>query len=188
MVQCQHIIAKKGRRLTATAAERVQKLYAADQSLTLLVTAQMPLLNVEFERFPESVIEGEIVEMKLLLRNTGIVPLKNLIVKMSNPNCFEIGGNLFQHAVRIIVLRHNIETRSRDATGWHCANMIETTTSFSIMLPENVLAPNSSTTVPVTFRSQGTGKASFNFVFGYQSAVLAICLLFCSVIAKLSAA
>nr|XP_019050343.1 hypothetical protein I302_00772 [Kwoniella bestiolae CBS 10118]OCF29273.1 hypothetical protein I302_00772 [Kwoniella bestiolae CBS 10118] len=68
---CTQSLVRKGKRLHATKAQRVNPTYAEDQSLTVSITPSKASLFVELEGIPERLYEGEVVEGKLRLINRG---------------------------------------------------------------------------------------------------------------------
>ncbi|TYJ59142.1 hypothetical protein B9479_000131 [Cryptococcus floricola] len=68
---CIQNLAKRGKRLHATKAQRLQPTYAEDTSLTVFLSAERPRILAEWVDLPENVYEGEIVESAIRIRNVG---------------------------------------------------------------------------------------------------------------------
>ncbi|ORY43873.1 hypothetical protein BCR33DRAFT_785666 [Rhizoclosmatium globosum] len=78
---------KRGRRLNDTQKQRSgDPVYAADNTLKLTVTSPMPVLDVLFHSFPETLLSGQVERTVLEINNKGHRGLKNLKIKLSHPS------------------------------------------------------------------------------------------------------
>ena len=84
---------KRGRRLHETQQQRTSQMYADDNSLKLVVTAPMPLIDVIFHSFPREVLFGEVVQVTMEVTNKGNRGLVDLRVKMSHPSFIFVGNS-----------------------------------------------------------------------------------------------
>lgn len=74
---------KRGKRLGATKAHKLQPTYADDRSLTINVQEAIPCLRAEMLDWPQELYEGEEVDVTLRLRNTGSVPVQDLSLRLN---------------------------------------------------------------------------------------------------------
>ncbi|WVQ74505.1 hypothetical protein IAR50_004106 [Cryptococcus sp. DSM 104548] len=68
---CTQNLAKRGKRLNAIKAQRLQPTYAEDTSLTVFLSAERPRVLAKWVDLPENVYEGEIMESAVRIRNVG---------------------------------------------------------------------------------------------------------------------
>jgi len=80
-----HPLVLHGKRLNQTKAQRVGKVYAFDQSLSMKVVQQMPLLQASIEGLPSTLLFGQIATCSLVLCNVGRTPLNEIKLRMSQP-------------------------------------------------------------------------------------------------------
>ena len=92
VIPCFRAFTKQGRRLNDTTQQRLNVMYTQDQSLHLVVTPPMPVLDVAFHSFPDSLLSGEVLRCVLEINNKGNCGLKNLKVKISHPSFFSVGS------------------------------------------------------------------------------------------------
>jgi hypothetical protein len=83
-----HDFQKRGRRLNDTKEQRTSVTYAADTSLVYTVAPRMPLLDVQFQQFPETLFSGEVIKTVLIIANKGERALTSLKLKCSHPSFF----------------------------------------------------------------------------------------------------
>lgn len=76
-------LTKRGKRLAATKAHRLQPTYADDRSLTVDIQQAIPCLSVQLVDWPQEVYEGEEVDVGLRLRNTGSVPVQDIVLRLN---------------------------------------------------------------------------------------------------------
>ncbi|GFR74415.1 trafficking protein particle complex subunit 8 [Elysia marginata] len=81
----------RGPRLNKTKEDRTQKHYGPDRRLDLLVQEEMPILEVSFLDFPESLLCGEVQCIEVEFTNKGKSPLHGLRVTSSHPRFFTFG-------------------------------------------------------------------------------------------------
>ncbi|RUS81108.1 hypothetical protein EGW08_011148, partial [Elysia chlorotica] len=81
----------RGPRLNITKEDRTQKRYGPDRRLDLLVQEEMPILEISFLDFPESLLCGEVQCIEVEFTNKGKSPLQNLMVTSSHPRFFTFG-------------------------------------------------------------------------------------------------
>jgi uncharacterized membrane protein len=62
----------------------------------LNVTLPMPVLDVTFENFPDSMVSGEVLTGIMRIKNNGNRGLRNLRLKVSHPSFFYAGSVLDQ--------------------------------------------------------------------------------------------
>jgi len=63
-----------------------------DNSLRFTVTAPMPVLDVVFHSFPDSLMFGEVLQTVLEINNKGNRGMKHLKLKTSHPSFFSVGA------------------------------------------------------------------------------------------------
>ncbi|KAJ3277304.1 Trafficking protein particle complex 8, partial [Rhizoclosmatium sp. JEL0117] len=165
---------KRGRRLNDTQKQRSgDPVYAADNTLKLTVTSPMPVLDVLFHSFPETLLSGQVERTVLEINNKGHRGLKNLKIKLSHPSFFGVGKaediDIPSYGTKV---RENLTSREILNT----ANKITDTSIVDIALPgadsnesSGILVSGSTTIIPVWIRGDKIGKHSFRFLFGYQS-------------------
>ncbi|KAI8806762.1 ER-golgi trafficking TRAPP I complex 85 kDa subunit-domain-containing protein [Cladochytrium replicatum] len=164
---------KRGKRLNATAEQRQMELYAADNSLNLIVTPPMPVLDLTFRDFPEFLWSGEVAKAVLEVRNRGNRAMKNLFVKMSHPSFFCFGGfesegvPVYDHCEVDYQEGRVMETVRTD-------NILVNSSVIGLELPDKggelpLLGAGSSMLLPVWIRGDRMGRHVFRFMFGYQS-------------------
>jgi uncharacterized membrane protein len=66
--------------------------YAVDNTLKLTVTPPMPVLDIQFHSFPETLLSGQVERAVLEINNKGNCGLRNLKVKLSHPSFMCLGG------------------------------------------------------------------------------------------------
>nr|KAJ3420223.1 Trafficking protein particle complex 8 [Polyrhizophydium stewartii] len=179
---------KRGRRLNDTPAQRQDPngVYAPDVSLKISVTPPMPVLDVVFHSFPESMLLGQVVQVALELNNKGTRGLKNLFVKPSHPTAFCFGdGTSIELPSYAPILTKSEATLHETMV---VANTLEDDSAVALQLPlpddattasltpnskeslaRGVLPPSQTTLVPVWLRADKPGRHSFKLLFMYQS-------------------
>ncbi|KAK9761951.1 hypothetical protein K7432_012754 [Basidiobolus ranarum] len=158
---------KRGKRLNDTKEHRLGKFYGQDNSLDMVVTSPMPLLDVEFRNFPNILFSGEIAESTLVIRNIGQKGMKNIDVKVSHPAFFHLGRPMSQPG---------------EEESTHKAPLHTTETSNTLFDPSVIsiplasdgssatqLDPGETVEVPVWIRGDKIGSHSFLYIFSYQS-------------------
>ncbi len=80
-----HALVLHGKRLNQTKAQRVGKVYAFDQSLSMKVVQPMPLLQASIEGLPSTLLYGQIATCTLVLCNVGRTPLNEIKLRLSQP-------------------------------------------------------------------------------------------------------
>lgn len=75
---CVESLERKGKRLFATKQQRLKPMYAKDTSLTVHAEATRPRLEIELTGVPGSMLEGELVDAEITLRNKGTLGVENV--------------------------------------------------------------------------------------------------------------
>ncbi|KAJ3109249.1 Trafficking protein particle complex 8 [Phlyctochytrium planicorne] len=164
---------RKGARLNTTQDQRMTAAYAEDQSLHLKITAPLPILDVVFHSFPESLLSGQVERSVLEINNKGNRGLKNLVVKLSHPSFFSFGtpDQMDQNAYP--------KSGASDASSKELGeinNELFNSSVIPIQLPEttsentdSLLKAGMTTIIPVWVRGDRIGKHIFRFLFIYKS-------------------
>ncbi|KAJ3401563.1 Trafficking protein particle complex 8, partial [Chytridiales sp. JEL 0842] len=134
------IFTTRGKRLNNTKAQMAEPTYAIDNTLKLTVTPPMPVLDVTFHAFPETMLSGQVQRARLEINNKGNCGLKNLKVKLSHPSFMCLGGS----------------------------DLVEQP-SYTDESNVGVLGAGSTLIIPLWIRGDRIGKHTFRFLFGYQS-------------------
>ncbi|KAJ3290281.1 Trafficking protein particle complex 8 [Borealophlyctis nickersoniae] len=175
-VPTHHPFQKRGRRQTdAVSIKSDTAVYAVDNSLKLVVTSPMPVLDVIFHAFPDTLLSGEVVRAVLEVNNKGNRGLRNLKLKTSHPSFFCVGdgGDMNDDSY---APRSSTQTPT-SFESLTSPNHVNETSTVTIKLPtsdtrtnENGMLESGTTTlVPVWIRGDKIGKHVFRFLFGYQS-------------------
>ncbi|KAG0191141.1 Trafficking protein particle complex 8 [Apophysomyces sp. BC1034] len=163
---------KKGRRLNSTKEQRITPTYAPDCTLDILVTSPMPLLDLAFHNFPETILSGEVVQAVLEINNKGNKGLTALRLKSSHPSFLCVGNP--EDMDRSI---YDLDQQTPDET---CVldNRLFDPSVISIPLPASsgeksnergTVSPGKTTLVPLWIRGDRIGRHAFKFLFSYQS-------------------
>jgi hypothetical protein len=80
---CIQSLLRKGKRLHATKAQRINPTYGTDTTLTVEIKAARPSLAVELTGVPDVLYEGEEVEGMLRMTNTGRVTVEDVWLMLS---------------------------------------------------------------------------------------------------------
>ncbi|KAJ3087304.1 Trafficking protein particle complex 8, partial [Quaeritorhiza haematococci] len=161
--------------------------------LRLVVTPPMPVLDVTFHGFPETMLSGEVVQTILEINNRGRRGLTGLVVKMSHPAFFGFGGpdelekaayvekpelsqqysvdnTIFDSSVcRIKLPLSNGVATGKKPEEEHESTSDAYSSSSKKKGGDRVLAPGMATIIPVWIRGDRMGRHVFRFLFGYQS-------------------
>ncbi|KAJ3220266.1 Trafficking protein particle complex 8 [Dinochytrium kinnereticum] len=164
---------KRGVRLNLTSDQRLNPTYAEDNTLNLVITAPLPILDVVFHSFPEALLSGQVERTVLEINNKGNRGLKNLMVKLSHPSFFSIGTpDQIDHAT------YQKEEGPNSSVYNFCSmpNEIFNSSVNTIKLPvtstgngEELLEPGMTTIIPISVRGDRIGKHIFRFLFMYKS-------------------
>eukprot|EP01117_Protostelium_nocturnum_P005453 TRINITY_DN1976_c0_g1_i3.p1 TRINITY_DN1976_c0_g1~~TRINITY_DN1976_c0_g1_i3.p1 ORF type:complete len:1121 (-),score=430.32 TRINITY_DN1976_c0_g1_i3:762-4124(-) len=79
------------KRLNDTSDQKKGVFYEDNLDLTVKVTSSMPLLDVSFSDFPPAMLQGQLFEIQMQLKNSGKSALNSVSVKMSHPAFFSFG-------------------------------------------------------------------------------------------------
>ncbi|KAJ3044711.1 Trafficking protein particle complex 8 [Rhizophlyctis rosea] len=164
-VPTHHIFHKRGRRLNDPVSMKSETpKYAADHTLQLAVTSPMPVLDVQFQSFPESLLSGEVTKAVLQISNKGNRGLRNLRLKISHPSFLRVGeGGDLDGEAYVVATGDGIQS-------YQTSNTLSDTSTIVIKLaPDGILAAGATTLVPIWVRGDRIGKHVFRFLFGYQS-------------------
>jgi len=137
------------RRLNDTPTHRKGVFYEPNMDLTIRVTRSMPLLDIEIQKFPTHVIQGQIEKVIIVLRNTGSSALRNVKVKMSDPSFFSFASTPIGD--------YAVQETNKDPSIAH--------------IPITSLPPNNLIEVPMWLRGNKLGVFSFHFLFYYESEI-----------------
>ncbi|PWN52637.1 hypothetical protein IE53DRAFT_384894 [Violaceomyces palustris] len=85
LLPLKEVLEKKGKRLTATKAQRMEPAYAQDQSLVITIHEPKPVLSVDIKDRFTFLGLGEEKTVALILENEGTVPLTDLRVLVDSP-------------------------------------------------------------------------------------------------------
>ncbi|KAJ1547903.1 Trafficking protein particle complex 8, partial [Nowakowskiella sp. JEL0078] len=160
---------KRGKRLNDTKDQRMSIVYAVDNSLNLVVTPPMPVLDVTFHSFPQNLLSGEVSRVILEINNKGNRGLKNLLVKLSHPSFFTAGTS------DQVESKISADSKNENREFIGVENVIFNSSMIAIQLPisENknspILEAGQMTLIPLWIRGDRIGKHVFRFLFGYQS-------------------
>ncbi|KAI9345284.1 ER-golgi trafficking TRAPP I complex 85 kDa subunit-domain-containing protein [Obelidium mucronatum] len=164
--------AKRGRRLNDNQKQRSgDPVYAVDNTLRLTVTSPMPVLDVLFHSFPETLLSGQVERTVLEVNNKGHRGLKNLKIKLSHASFFGFGSaEQIDFPSYTAKAKENVTSREVLTSN----NKMTDTSIVDIQLPggtgdDGVLAAGITTIIPVWIRGDKIGKHTFRFLFGYQS-------------------
>ncbi|KAL5034933.1 hypothetical protein RTP6_002703 [Batrachochytrium dendrobatidis] len=158
-----------------------------DILLKILVTPPMPVLDVVFHSFPETMLLGQVSQVALELNNRGTRGLKNLVVITSHPTafCFGDGTSLEQpsYAPKAPTSESNYEEKISVSNtlvdGSACALQLplsDDTASTSMspntkdaLMSGGILSASLITLIPVWVRADKAGKQVYRILFMYQS-------------------
>lgn len=175
-----HHLEVKGWRLNETKAHRTGRVYATDQSLTLLVVGPAPLLSIEAVDAPESVLHGEIVRMTLRLSNEGSLSMSAVRVRASTPSMALVATDgadpealrgLDDDGARAESTAHHAVTFAEDppTKGSCSAKAGSSNDNISVPLPNHVLQAGATLDVPVWLRAAELGAHDIHLLFCYES-------------------
>ncbi|KNC98240.1 uncharacterized protein SPPG_06640 [Spizellomyces punctatus DAOM BR117] len=142
--------------------------------LTLTVTSPMPVLDVILHSFPISMLSGEVVRAVLEINNKGNRGLRNLQLKTSHPTFFCVGESDAMDCPSYVPTDNGTNT----CESLKIRNLLSNLGTIPIKLPasdrpdqdiDGVLAPGTTTIIPLWIRGDKVGKQNFRFLFGYQS-------------------
>lgn len=83
----------KGPRLNANKQQKSSVVYGVDKRLETCILPVLPLLEVKMNDLPVTLLCGEVQKGYFQFKNVGQVPLKNLHIACSRPQCFSFGNN-----------------------------------------------------------------------------------------------
>ncbi|OCF74953.1 hypothetical protein I204_03799 [Kwoniella mangroviensis CBS 8886] len=136
---CTQSLIRKGKRLHATKAQRINPTYAEDQSLTVSITPSQAGLYVELEGIPEMLYEGEEVEGKVRLKNRGKLKIGNL-------------GMIWNDYGSI---RRKVDTKHQDTSDTNIPNIIQSNTIQPFY--DEDIPPGEGREIPIIFTATKTG-------------------------------
>ncbi|ORY24398.1 ER-golgi trafficking TRAPP I complex 85 kDa subunit-domain-containing protein [Naematelia encephala] len=87
---CTQPLRKRGKRLYATKAHRLDPTYATDTSLSIVVERSKPRLKVELDGLPEAMYEGEVVEGVVKLMNSGKEAVEDVRITLSEHGMLQL--------------------------------------------------------------------------------------------------
>jgi len=161
---------KKGARLNDTADQRQQVVYAVNQSLNLIITSPMPLLEVKWASWPKVLFAGEVRKVVLTLTNRGQRSLVALKVRLNHPAFFffgnreELDSDLYQQGA--VEGDPAISKTEQPNQMWDPAIV-------ALQLPDHEgvqsLKPGETLQLPVWIRGDRLGPFNFPFLFAYQA-------------------
>ena len=172
----------QNRRLNRTKEQRQANASEPNLSLSLQITSEMPLLEVESFELPSHLLEGEVRRLTVGFSNRGPVALKNVRVKVSHPGFFEFGQVAmasadeardipfprFEAGERTEPLRYSAFP-SLGMTAAQESHRVAADCSI-IHLPIDELAPYSTQYVHVWVRGHAVGSFSFRLLYYYEPA------------------
>ncbi|XP_052816266.1 trafficking protein particle complex subunit 8-like isoform X2 [Mya arenaria] len=158
----------QGPRLNGKKDEMVNKIYGPDRRLDLTIQQEMPILQVSFLNFPKTLLCGEVHPVTVTFTNVGSTPLHRLKLATSNPKYLVLGLNTD------IRTSTSVYTSSSDCNETSsCVNCDPCAVKrvIDIDIPEGVLHPNSSISLPLWVRGNDIGGVhEVDLLFYYESA------------------
>ncbi|XP_071092381.1 trafficking protein particle complex subunit 8-like isoform X2 [Haliotis cracherodii] len=157
----------QGPRLNASKDDKTSKLYGPDRRLDLTVHEEMPILEVSFCDFPDSLLCGEVHCIEMEVRNTGRSPLHQLKVTSTHPDFFTFGCSQDLPKYPYVY-----QTRSVDSD---ISNPIDSCSVRSvpdvidIPIEGNILRPGDTRSLPMWLRGNDIGGVhEVDFLFYYE--------------------
>lgn len=155
-----------------TNTQRQQVVYATNDSMNLIVTSPMPLLDVKCSGFPKTMVAGEVKSAVLTLSNRGQKPLSGLQVRLSHPAFFYFGRK--EDLEQDIYHQSSIDGSSAISKS-ESPNHLFDPAMVTIRLPErdgrSSLLPGETTQIPFWIRGDRVGSYNFQFLFSYETEV-----------------
>ncbi|XP_074645318.1 trafficking protein particle complex subunit 8-like [Tubulanus polymorphus] len=164
------ILEVQGPRLNQSKTEKTSKVYGPDCRLDLIIAPKMPLLEVKFHRFPESMLCGEIRLVTVEFENRGQISLHKLKVASSAPDFFSFGTpDMVLDEVSVYdTIPHSINN-SNSAEEFVVQKKVVSHV-IEILLPNNVLKPGAKTLLPMWIHGPVTSAIhKIDFLFYYES-------------------
>ncbi|CAI9716399.1 particle complex subunit 8-like isoform X1 [Octopus vulgaris] len=162
----------QGPRLNSNKEERASKVYGPDRRLDLVIKQQMPILKVELDKIPETLLCGEVQSITLKFCNDGTIPLKNLKVASNTPSFLALGTDV--DLVDSVPFSSIYQTQGEDICGEIPGNEPKEVAMNGIIvidipIPNGILKPNFTMTVPMWIRGNDVaGVHTINFLFYYE--------------------
>ncbi|KAJ1345343.1 hypothetical protein BSLG_000856 [Batrachochytrium salamandrivorans] len=179
---------KRGRRLNDTLAQQqdTNGVYAEDVSLRITVTPPMPVLDIVFHSFPESMLLGQVSQVALELNNRGTRGLKNLYVITSHAPVFCFGDGTALDLPTYAPFVQSDLSSFEETMNIPNTLVDRSVTALQLPLPDRdvmdlsspgtkeslsrgILPASLTTLVPVWIRADKAGKHTFRLLFVYQS-------------------
>ena len=153
------------KRLNNTKEHRKGVFYETNLDLTIRITGAMPLMDVEFQRFPTHMLQGQLEKVMVDFKNSGKSNLKNIKVKLSNPSFFSFG-------IPEMAGKSGPPPPIKGLLK-HLSNWIKCLGDSSIVhIAIGSLSPGASVSVPLWIRAHKVGQYQFQFLFYYESEVI----------------
>jgi hypothetical protein len=163
---------KRGARLNDTNDQRQQVAYASNQSMNLIVTSPMPLIEVKSTNFPKTLLAGEVKKAIITITNKGQKALVGLRVRLSHPSFIFFGK---KEDLEQDVYQHSGVESVPAISKMESPNHLSDPTTVNLHLPEHngttCLPPGDTIQVPVWIRGDRAGSFNFQFLFSYEAEV-----------------
>ncbi|XP_077982517.1 trafficking protein particle complex subunit 8-like [Glandiceps talaboti] len=155
----------QGPRLNTSKTEKASIVYGPDRRLDPIISPPMPLLQVTFNKFPVSLLCGEVQLTTVEFTNIGKCALNKLYVSSKNPELFTFGLINSQHTNQQ-VYRTLSKQEYKQNNSCHLSELSYVT---EISLPDKELEPGGSVSLPMWIRGPETsGRHELNMLFYYE--------------------
>lgn len=131
-----------------------------EEDIVLDIRPPMPILKIDMESFPDSLIAGQVFMARIAVTNTGGRNLCRLKVMMSHPQMFYFGDGDFS------------DFGTQDISFYITSkNSLESTSILDLIKSGNVLKVGETTYIHMKIRGEEIGLQNCKFLFGYCAAV-----------------
>ncbi|XP_041376116.1 trafficking protein particle complex subunit 8-like isoform X2 [Gigantopelta aegis] len=159
----------QGPRLNITSEDKTQKNYGPDRRLDLVVLEEMPILEVNFCDFPDSLLCGEVHCIEIEITNSGRSPLHRLKVTSSDPTFFTFGSGRDLPKYPYVYQMKSVDRLDTSAVESSICDTNSRNTVVNIPLPNAVLKPGEVVSVPLWLRGNDIGGVhEVDFLFYYE--------------------
>ncbi|ESO86902.1 hypothetical protein LOTGIDRAFT_202689, partial [Lottia gigantea] len=159
----------QGPRLNNNKEEKINKIYGPDRRLDLVVQEEMPILEVNFCDFPETLLCGEVHCIELEFTNSGRSPLQKLQLTSSQPEfcTFGVGSDLPKYPY--VYQQRDVKGESLQCDNVNLKDYFHVSNVLDIPLSDNILKPGETLSIPMWVRGSDIGGVhEVDFLFYYE--------------------
>lgn len=152
----------KGKRLNLTKEQKRSVQYQDNQSLSVNIIDPYPKISVEYDDIPKTILNGQILKRKIIIRNIGNVSVKDICIKNNFPQLMLFSSSDTNFSIKSEIKEKDITQISKDKF-----NIQEESVFFPNLGEKGELSPSESIEIFVFLRGLSLGTYDLRFLVLY---------------------